>query len=269
MQMLIHGLRINVIICDAAGERKKVAPEAPVALVLHGGLTDNLSTYYTTIASTLTKLGMNVILYDRAGYGRSEYRPGCFSLQRIFLDIDAILDAAGVDRKIHIIGSSFGAGLAAGYAALRPDKVASLALLEGQPPTSVWKTRFTTLLRRMRHGIDDVVTHYDKNSDLSMKVIGRMRSMLMDRTYLEDIEASHLPTQEQLNAISIPSLGIYGADSTHGAYEGTAESMGHLRNLRIEVIPHASHFLLYEVLPALKGFLHDFYSEPGVLDHGK
>jgi pimeloyl-ACP methyl ester carboxylesterase len=241
--MMINGLRINVLVCDTNGERKKVASDAPIALVLHGGLSDNLSTYYTTIASTLTKLGMNIILYDRAGYGRSEYGPGCFNLKRIFLDIDTILDGVGADREVHLIGSSFGAGL-----------------------TAAWRENFAALLRNMRQNIDDVVAHYDKNSDLSMKVIARMRSMIMDRTYLEDIESSDLPTAEQLSAISVPSLGIYGADSTHGAYEGTVESMGHMKNLRIEVIPHASHFLLYEALPTLKSFLHDFYSGPGILD---
>jgi len=264
--MMINGLRINVLVCDTNGERKKVASDAPIALVLHGGLSDNLSTYYTTIASTLTKLGMNIILYDRAGYGRSEYGPGCFNLKRIFLDIDTILDGVGADREVHLIGSSFGAGLAAGYVALRSERAASLALLEGQPPTAAWRENFASLLRNMRQNIDDVVAHYDKNSDLSMKVIARMRSMIMDRTYLEDIESSDLPTAEQLSAISVPSLGIYGADSTHGAYEGTVESMGHMKNLRIEVIPHASHFLLYEALPTLKSFLHDFYSGPGILD---
>ncbi|BDU18887.1 alpha/beta fold hydrolase [Dyella sp. GSA-30] len=267
MRTTINGLGINVLVCDAAGEREKVASHAPVALVLHGGLSDNLSSYYTTIASTLIELGMNVVLYDRAGYGRSEYRPGCYNLERIFLDIDAILDAVGVDRKVHVIGSSYGAGLAASYVALRPERSASLALLEGQPMTPGSRESFANFLRNMRQNIDKVVAHYEENSDLSNKVIARMRSMLMDRTYLADIEASELPTLGQLHAISVPTLGIYGAESTHGAYEGTMESIGHLQNLRVEVIPHASHFLLYEALPALKSHLRDFYKEPNVLDY--
>lgn len=266
MRMIIHGLGINVLVCDASGERKKVASGAPVALILHGGLSDNLSTYYTTIASTLIELGMNVILYDRAGYGRSEYRPGCYNLERIFLDMDAILDGLGVDTRVHVIGSSFGAGLAAAYVALRPERAASLVLLEGQPITPSSRESFAAFLRGMRQNIDKVDTHYRENSDLSMKVIARMRSMIMDRTYLEDIEASDLPSLAQFRAISVPSLGVYGANSTHRAYEGTVESIGHLENLRIDVIPHASHFLLYEALPTLKGLLRDFYSGPGILD---
>lgn len=265
MQMIIDGLSINVLVCDANGERERVACDAPVALVLHGGLSDNLSSYYTTIASTLTGLGMNVILYDRAGYGRSEYRPGCYNLKRIFLDIDAILDGAGVSKRVHVIGSSFGAGLAGGYVALRPERVASLALLEGQPITPSSRESFATFLRGMRQNIDKFVAHYVENSDLSMKVVARMRSMIMDRTYLADIEASDLPTLAQLHAISVPTLGIYGANSTHGAYEGTVESIGHLQSLRIEVVPDASHFLLYEALPVLKRLLHEFYSDPSVL----
>jgi pimeloyl-ACP methyl ester carboxylesterase len=264
--MNINGLSINVLVCDASGERQKVACDAPVALVLHGGLSDNLSSYYTTIASTLIDLGMNVVLYDRAGYGRSEYRPGCYNLERIFLDIDTLLDGVGANRRVHVIGSSFGAELAAGYVALRPERAASLALLEGQPITPASRKSFANFLREAKQNIDRFVAHYVENSDLSTKVIVRMRSMLMDRTYLADLEASDLPTQAQLHAISAPLLGIYGADSTHGAYEGTVESVGHLKNLRMEVIPNASHFLLYEALPTLKRLLHDFYSDRSILD---
>jgi pimeloyl-ACP methyl ester carboxylesterase len=267
MRMTIDGLSINVLICDAGGERTRVANDTPVALVLHGGLTDNLSSYYSTIASTLIKLGMNVVLYDRAGYGRSEYRPGCYNLKRTFSDIDVVLDRAGARNKIHVVGSSFGAGLASCYVALRPERAASLALLEGQPFTAACRESFVTFLRNMRESVDSVIAHYENNSDLSKKTIERMRVMLIERTYLEDIEASELPTPAQFRAISVPSLGVYGADSQHGAYEGTKELIGDLQNLRVEVIPNASHFLLYEALPTLKNILRDFYRQQHVPGH--
>jgi pimeloyl-ACP methyl ester carboxylesterase/DNA-binding winged helix-turn-helix (wHTH) protein len=70
--------------------------------------------------------GRRLIRYDERGYGLSDWATG-FALEEWIEDLDAVVDAAGLDR-FPLLGVSQGGPLAVAYAALRPGRVSRLVL---------------------------------------------------------------------------------------------------------------------------------------------
>jgi len=78
----------------------------------------------------LLAAGYRVMRLDMRGFGRSEHTPEgyAWSFQKFFADIDAILAAENVEC-FHYVGESLGGTIGLAYAARRPERVLSCALL--------------------------------------------------------------------------------------------------------------------------------------------
>lgn len=70
--------------------------------------------------------GRRLIRYDERGYGLSDWTAG-FTMDEWIEDLDAVADAAGLDR-FPLLGVSQGGPLAVAYAARRPERVSRLVL---------------------------------------------------------------------------------------------------------------------------------------------
>ncbi len=104
----------------------------PSIFLLHGSPGCRLGPLPRKFA--LHTLGVNVISYDRPGYGRST-RLEDRSVADAAQDVAAIADAFGLER-FSVVGRSGGAAHALGCAALLGDRVISVAGLVGiAPPT--------------------------------------------------------------------------------------------------------------------------------------
>ena len=75
-----------------------------------------------------------VCVYDRANVGQSETVEGPLTGSSSVADLDALLDAAGVDGPYLLVGASFGGLLAYTYAATYPDDVVGMVLLDPNLP---------------------------------------------------------------------------------------------------------------------------------------
>ena len=71
-----------------------------------------------------------VVRYDERGCGLSDADPGEPSLETWVADLEAVIDAAGLDR-FALLGVSQGAGIAVSYAVLNPERVSDLVLYGG------------------------------------------------------------------------------------------------------------------------------------------
>jgi pimeloyl-ACP methyl ester carboxylesterase len=102
-------------------------------LALHGWL-DNAATF-TPLASLLPQLRLTAL--DLPGHGLSEQRPAGVHYHFIdFIpDVIAAADALGW-RQFSLLGHSLGAGIASFVAAVIPDRIRGLALIEGLGPLS-------------------------------------------------------------------------------------------------------------------------------------
>ncbi|CAN5192063.1 hypothetical protein BH11ACT3_BH11ACT3_20890 [soil metagenome] len=104
-------------------------PAAEVVLAIHG-ITSN-GRAFPFVGDLLPSF--RVIAPDLRGRGRSADLPGPFGLRRHAEDLAALLDAEGVSSAI-VAGHSMGAFVAVELAALRPDLVERLVLVDGGLP---------------------------------------------------------------------------------------------------------------------------------------
>lgn len=82
-------------------------------------------TYWAALARKL-----RVYRFDARGNGLSDRDPEHLDLDSLLLDVEAVADAAGLDRFV-LYGASFGGVIATAYAALHPERVSHLVVCGG------------------------------------------------------------------------------------------------------------------------------------------
>ncbi|ARP69090.1 alpha/beta hydrolase [Streptomyces pluripotens] len=193
------------------------APHETVVLV-HGLLTDSLASYYFTVAPALAAAGLDVIMYDLRGHGRSERPPEGYSLDHNIDDLEVLLDRLAVAGPVHLVGNSYGGTVAFGYAARHPERTAGLTLIESEPATPAWAAKLGRILHRVTaelthhepEVIDWITTHRGRNTARLAKGAARLaRETTLDR----DIPASRVLAEDEIRAVRCPVLGVYGGDS--------------------------------------------------------
>src|ERR687896_2472538 len=102
----------------------------------------------------ITDLGSDYrhITYDERARGKSK-RSADYSFEACLRDLDAVLEATGVDRPL-LVGWSYGGTLAVHWAERNPDRVGGVVSVEGAMPYGLTgeegRERIRKLFRRMR-----------------------------------------------------------------------------------------------------------------------
>jgi pimeloyl-ACP methyl ester carboxylesterase len=220
--------------------------DAPIVVCVHGLLTDSLASYYFTLGPAFAQRGLDVLMYDLRGHGRTTRPETGYHLERFVDDLVAVLDASGITRPVHVIGNSFGGSVAFGIAAARPDRVASVIAIEAEPPTAEWTRHMADGLAdaKTRLAIDEVIgwikdNHGAHTARLS-KAAGRI---LQTTTMAEDIPRSATIAAD-LSAVRCPVLAIFGGDSGLAAQVPHFEAS--LAHCRTAVLPDQGHSVLVE-----------------------
>lgn len=110
--------------CAAWGD-----PASPPVVLLHGFQDHGRS--WDPVARALAT-DHHVLCPDQRGFGQSAWAGpgGSYHFYDYFMDLDALLDAAGLERA-HLVGHSMGANVVAGYAGAFPERAMRVALIEG------------------------------------------------------------------------------------------------------------------------------------------
>jgi pimeloyl-ACP methyl ester carboxylesterase len=138
------------------------AGEGTPVVLLHG-LTATRR-YVIMGSRNLERAGHRVIAYDARGHGGSAPAPGpdAYGYADLANDLEAVLDAAGLDRAV-LAGASMGAHTAAAFALAHPERAAALVLVtpafdpDGDPRFERWD-RLSDGLRR--GGVDGFLEAY-------------------------------------------------------------------------------------------------------------
>lgn len=140
---------------------EKTGTGDPLVLV-HGSWTDHRSWQPATEADL--KAGFEVVAYDRRGHGRSETVPGQNTRTQDEDDLAALIEELGAPA--HVAGNSFGASIALGLAAHRPELFRSITAHE-PPLVGVVADDPDVLahLQPMMTSIDAVLDHLRKGED--------------------------------------------------------------------------------------------------------
>ncbi|OIJ64611.1 alpha/beta fold hydrolase [Streptomyces mangrovisoli] len=260
----IGGLRLHV---QRLGPPGGATPLGTVVLV-HGLLTDSLASYYFTVAPAFAAAGLDVVMYDLRGHGRSDRPRSGYTLDDTIDDLEALLARLGVTGPVHLVGNSYGGTVAFGFAARRPQRAATLTLIESEPATASWTAKIAEALRQVvtqlaydeAAAIAWITAHRGPNTARLARSAARLAR---ETTLGVDIPASRTLTDTQIRSVRCPVLGIYGGDSAQ--VETVPAQRALLADFRSVVLPGHEHSVLVEAGAAVGGRVLDLIRSTGAL----
>ncbi|MFI9075184.1 alpha/beta fold hydrolase [Streptomyces sioyaensis] len=238
-----NGIALHVEQMPARNPTDAAPP--PTVVFVHGMLVDSLVSYYFTLAPVFAAEGMDVIMYDLRGHGHSERVPSGYLLEDFVSDLDALLDRLAVTGPVHLVGNSYGGTIAFSYAARRPERVASVAVIESEPATEAWSRKMAVNLRRAADEFARSDLHEQLTREHGPHVTRRVKSasrLLNSSTMARDIPASRLLAEDEIRALRCPVLAVYGSESELAAQEPWLKSL--LTDCRTVVVPDQEHWVL-------------------------
>ncbi|MFE4367736.1 alpha/beta fold hydrolase [Streptomyces sp. NPDC056835] len=229
-----------------AADRPADGAEPPVVVFVHGLLTDSLASYYFTLGPAFAAAGLDVIMYDLRGHGRSDRPATGYRLESFVADLAGLLDALGETRRVHVVGNSFGGTVAAALAAWHPDRVATVTMIESEPPVAEWTRHMADGLADAKSQLarEDVIgwisAHHGAHTARLSRGAGRI---LRVTTLAEDIPAGRV-IDDDLSALGCPVLAIFGDESGLSAQVDSLEAK--LVSCRTVVLAEQGHSVLVE-----------------------
>jgi len=237
-------IRLHVQRVPPAGGR----PVATAVLV-HGMLTDSLASYYFTLAPSFAQAGIDVIMYDLRGHGRSERPDSGYTLDYNLNDLDALLGRLNVTGPVHLVGNSYGGTVAFSYAVRRPERVASLSVIESSPATPAWAANLGVGMRqwaaRMERDEPAVLAWIrDNRGRHKARQAQRAARLVRATTITRDVPASRVLSEDQIRSVRCPTLFVYGGESDLVEQSPWLETL--LPDYRSVVVPGHEHSVLIE-----------------------
>ncbi|GGO82067.1 alpha/beta fold hydrolase [Wenjunlia tyrosinilytica] len=224
-------------------------PAIATAVLLHGLLTDSLASYYFTLAPAFAAAGVDVVMYDHRGHGRSERPATGYGLDTFVTDLEALLDRLELAGPVHLVGNSFGGTVAFGYAVRRPQRVAGLAVIESEPATVGWAHKLRGLLGRVEAELSEneteVLAWIAANRGPHTARLSRSAARLVRATTItREIPASRVLSEDRIRSVRCPVLAVYGAESDLAVQGMWLSSL--LPDCRVRLVPRCEHSVLVE-----------------------
>ncbi len=189
---------------------------APVVL-LHGLVSGNMATWYTSIAIPLAS-SCRVVLYDLRGHGNSSLPIHGFDLESHVQDLLAVLDhCVPQNQPVDLVGHSMGALIALRFALRYPARVRRLVLVDAPMPAKLWVAPSLVAAESS----SALAQWINEQPYLANEVRGRRRerihkrleSLLFGTSLVADVLAMDGERDEDLRRYSQPVLLIYGRAS--------------------------------------------------------
>lgn len=220
--------------------------EPPVVVFVHGLLTDSLASYYFTLGPAFARAGIDVIMYDLRGHGRSDRPAAGYRLDDFVDDLDALLEALGETRPVHVIGNSFGGSIATGLAAWYPERVATATMIESEPPVAEWTTHMADGLGDAKRQLakSEVIDWISDQHGAHTAKLSKGASKIMEATTLVEEVSTGTVIDDDLSALRCPVLAIFGDES--GLSAQVPELNAKLDHCRTVVLPEQGHSVLVE-----------------------
>jgi pimeloyl-ACP methyl ester carboxylesterase len=259
---------------------------APLLILIHGTSDHARSWDWTARA---LKGRFHVIALDLRGHGDSQWSPdGAYLLAYHVADLADLIEFLG-ETRVTIVGHSFGGSVASRYAALYPDRIHKLALVDGFGPAEESYAKWAEFgaVPRAREWIE-------KRRDVKRKTTRRLATiedaaarMSASNPRISPTQVRHLaehgvrlhpdgyawkfdPRVNQFTSedfavkittfwreITAPTLLIRGAESWTHDPDATGQA-AHLRDHRSVAIPKAGHWPHHDQFESFLGILQDY-----------
>lgn len=281
-----YGAPPSQVIELAGGQRIHLRDEgprdAPVIMLLHGSNAD-LHTWQPWVDDLARSY--RVIRYDQIGHGLTgPPRDGDLSPDAFAADVGAVADALGVERFV-LAGNSMGGGVAARYAMLHPERLAGLVLIDagGAPVRREGGGNLFFTLAAVP-GLGDVLGQITPRllveRSLSQSVTNQavVTPAAVDRYWelarypgnrAATLARLSQPRQafspEQVRAIRVPTLVMWGQEDALVPYEAAGWYMAHLPDATIASYPGIGHLPMEEAAGRSVADLRGWLAERGIV----
>lgn len=248
---------------------------APVILI-HGFSIPSF--IYDPTFKFLSQAGLQILRYDLFGRGLSDRPPVRNNLDFFLRQLTELIEALRFTRKVHLIGLSMGGLIASAFAARRPERIASLVLIDPSGAKALdasWALRFARIpiLSEIVFGqLGERILVNSAAKDLygpvlvarlqeqfrsQMRYKGFTRSILS--TIRNDMLGAHLDIYRALGKLDLPTLLFWGRNDRTIPFEQSGLLRQIMPNVELHVIGDCGHIPHYEkpneVNPILLNFL--------------
>ncbi len=202
-----------------------------------------------------------LIRYDQRGNGLSDWDVTDFSLDRCVADLEAVVDAAGLDR-FALYGTSQGAPISIAYAVKHPQRVSHLILhggyvrgrlLRGTPDERENGEAWLTLLRNSWGKLgpfqqafasmylpDGSREQIDNLPELQINTTNAHKPVLL-RQAVDTFDVTDL-----LEQVSIPTLVLHSRDDGVQPLDQGMQLASHIQNAGFVMLEGRNHALLHD-----------------------
>jgi pimeloyl-ACP methyl ester carboxylesterase len=225
-------------------------------VLLHGGLSD--SRIWGWQVDELSK-DYTVLAWDAPGCGRSDDPPENFELSDYADCLAELLRELGLEKP-HVLGLSFGGGLAIEFYHRYPDIPASLILASayagwaGSLPQEMVKERVDRAMEQLKMDPDEVVEEWIPSlfsESVPKKVVQEVADVMSEfhpagmRTMLRAFAKADL--REVLPNIKVPVLLLYGDADLRSPLHIGKEMHRLIPNSTLEIVQGVGHVINIEV----------------------
>lgn len=239
-------------------------PGGPVVVFLHGLVVDNLSSLYYSLANPIAQGGADAILYDLRGHGRSDTPVAGYTIADSVADLMALLDSMEIAGPVHVVGHSYGASIALRAALTEPSRLASLVLIEphcAEADGGDWVEDIADLLTASALSFEHnpLAANLSPAEQRKARSVKTANALLNESSLIEDVAGSPPFTDDELGALQVPVLAVYGE------YTDLASSARKLASsvadCRLEVLPGLGHSVLRDARDVVLGLVESWLAE--------
>jgi 3-oxoadipate enol-lactonase len=227
-----------------------VAGKGDTVVFLHGAFMDRGS--WEAQVPVFAKQ-FQVVRYDLRPFGESTRLEKAYSVPD---DLLRLLDHLKVDRA-HLVGHSFGGGVALDFALLHPDRVASLTLVAAGPsgfvPPDDERQAAGAVFAAVKEGDDAILRAWLKHpmwaaSQSRPEVMGAIerstrRSLGVFRLSVAPFVLLSPPAVQRLASVTAPTLVVVGDKDTPGNRQASELLGKQIPGATFRVVPGADHAL--------------------------
>lgn len=204
-------------------------------VVFESGLGNDHTVWQMTHVAEEISATMDVVVYDRAGYGKSTIDTTPRAIDRLRMELEAVVNSYAHNRKVILVGHSLGGMIIRDYAVKNPDRMAALLLVDPSHENYLHPTQ-----------AEEDVLYNAVNASAGPDFGGtrEARELMEDAQYM-----ATLPNLPDIPVVVLTSMQLDGSHTTadkqnlyyaHELLKSGVTDFTHIAT------PHAGHFIMID-----------------------